>query len=182
MINFKKHIEFKKYFLAISELAEKLDVEVYIVGGYIRDLILGNDTDEVEQHFAFELIDSEVKDHIKKLEEFGVFNSWYDDPQLKKKAKEFWRSEFQKPLFSVMNISAEAFILGNKYHLTAKIGGPLKQYSEAIIKKKMKKFTNESKLIYVKLEELGDVPKTLYEIGHEKLGNQLDEISTAKRT
>lgn len=48
VIDFKKHIESKKYFLAISELADKLNVEVYIVGGYIRDMILGIDTDEVD--------------------------------------------------------------------------------------------------------------------------------------
>src|SRR4030043_1062181 len=43
-----KHIKSVDQFIKFSELAAQMDVDVYIVGGYIRDLLLDRDRDEID--------------------------------------------------------------------------------------------------------------------------------------
>ncbi len=48
MIDIKKYIKSKSYFSVISEIANEMGVDAYIVGGYIRDLILHRTLDDVD--------------------------------------------------------------------------------------------------------------------------------------
>lgn len=48
MIDFKKYFSSKKIYNIISGLAEELNYEVYVVGGFVRDLILERDKNEVD--------------------------------------------------------------------------------------------------------------------------------------
>lgn len=48
MIDIKKYITEKTYFSEASKLAEEMGVEIYIVGGYIRDLILKRELDDID--------------------------------------------------------------------------------------------------------------------------------------
>jgi len=47
MTNFNKYIT-KNYFTTIKSLASELNVEVYIVGGFVRDIILKRDRSEID--------------------------------------------------------------------------------------------------------------------------------------
>ncbi|MBU0473198.1 MAG: CCA tRNA nucleotidyltransferase [Bacteroidetes bacterium] len=40
MIDFKKYISEKDYFIVASEIADEMKVNIFVVGGYVRDLIL----------------------------------------------------------------------------------------------------------------------------------------------
>lgn len=46
--SFKKELEKLRFLGSASNLAETLNVKVYIVGGYVRDIILGRDRDEID--------------------------------------------------------------------------------------------------------------------------------------
>ncbi|MEN8192250.1 MAG: HD domain-containing protein [Bacteroidota bacterium] len=48
MIDIKKHILSKSYFMDIAKAASDLNIEAFIVGGYIRDLILERKLDDVD--------------------------------------------------------------------------------------------------------------------------------------
>ena len=48
MIEIKKHILERSYFYDCSKVAEDMNLEIYIVGGYIRDLILDRQLDDID--------------------------------------------------------------------------------------------------------------------------------------
>ncbi|MCB9206581.1 MAG: HD domain-containing protein [Ignavibacteriales bacterium] len=47
-LDFTSHIQNQKYFSVISELAVERNEKIYIVGGYVRDLILDRKRDEID--------------------------------------------------------------------------------------------------------------------------------------
>mgnify|MGYP006777951941 CR=1 FL=1 len=47
-MNFKEELKEYKILKIASELAEKVDVEVYVVGGFIRDLILKKQGEDID--------------------------------------------------------------------------------------------------------------------------------------
>ncbi len=47
-MNFKKHLNEYNYFEIISKLAYLNNFEVYIVGGYVRDLLLAREINEID--------------------------------------------------------------------------------------------------------------------------------------
>jgi len=48
MIDFKKYFSQKDYFNIASEIAENMGVNIFVVGGYVRDLILDKKSDDVD--------------------------------------------------------------------------------------------------------------------------------------
>ena len=132
------------------------------------------DTDEDEKHFAFELIDQDVRNYTKKLDNNGLFEKWYSDPKLKKQVKSYKKQASEKPLLSVMNVSAHTNVDGDTYKLFAKLAGPLTDYSDAVIKKKIRKFVNVSRLTYIKLVKNDDT--VILELGQEQLGQQFSKV------
>lgn len=48
MIDLQKHVEEKEYLQIASQVADELNVKLYIVGGYVRDLILGKEKEEID--------------------------------------------------------------------------------------------------------------------------------------
>jgi len=48
MIDFKKYINQKDYFIAASEIADEMNVNIYAVGGFVRDLILERNVDDID--------------------------------------------------------------------------------------------------------------------------------------
>lgn len=48
MLNFNEYITAHKFFLQASELADELGLKLYIVGGWVRDSILGRNISEVD--------------------------------------------------------------------------------------------------------------------------------------
>ena len=78
-MNFKKYLNKHDYFETISNLAELKGLEVFIVGGYVRDLLLGREINEIDYlvigdgpTFA-KLLAEEL--HIKKVNIFKNFGT-----------------------------------------------------------------------------------------------------------
>ena len=70
MIDVQKYISSKPYFSVISDIANDIGIDVYIVGGYIRDLILNRTLDDVDI-----LVIGDGLEFAEKLgERFGVKN------------------------------------------------------------------------------------------------------------
>lgn len=83
-MNFKNILEKKKYFLAIKELADKTEQEVFIVGGYVRDLILKKDKNEIDflvlgdaTMFAKKLADNFKVKGVNIFKNFGTAHFKY---------------------------------------------------------------------------------------------------------
>lgn len=70
MINIKKHIVGKSYFSVLSEVANEMELQVFIVGGYIRDLILKRELDDVD----ILIIGDGLQFATKLAQRFGVKN------------------------------------------------------------------------------------------------------------
>lgn len=148
---------------------EKLDKK--LIQRVLRFL---ENTDEDEKHFAFELVDNEIKEHVKLLEKREQFVIWLSSKELKKKAKDIRKKDFKKPVFSIMDIDIDSFIGDDHYYLSAKLAGPIQIYAESIIKKKIKKFVNISRLIFLRVikNKNSDNEEILIDLGHEHLGQE----------
>ena len=78
-MNFKKYLNKHDYFETISNLAELKGLEVFIVGGYVRDLLLGREINEIDYLVIGEgptfakLLAEEL--HIKKVNIFKNFGT-----------------------------------------------------------------------------------------------------------
>jgi len=105
MINLKQHIT-EKYFITIKELASILGVKVFIVGGFVRDIILNRNRSEIDflvigdgPEFAEKLAD---KLNIKKVnifKNFGTahFNYTGTDFEFVGARKESYNKDSRKP-------------------------------------------------------------------------------------
>ncbi len=68
MIEFKKYITEKEYFKVASQVAEEMNIQIFVVGGFVRDLILDRKLDDVDI-----LVVGNGLDFAKKLsQELGV--------------------------------------------------------------------------------------------------------------
>jgi len=89
MKNFKRELSQNPVFSVVAEAAKEKNVQVYVVGGFVRDLILGRiqkDIDFVSIGSGIELAEGVAKKlHIKKVvtfESFGTAMVPYHDFQL----------------------------------------------------------------------------------------------------
>lgn len=106
MLHLKKHIE-KPEFHAISKAAEKTGLSVYLIGGYVRDLIMGgksNDIDIVVEgsgtEFAKTLEKSRGFSLLNIYENFGTAMLRYKDLNIEfvGARKESYRKTSRKPI------------------------------------------------------------------------------------
>ena len=105
MKNYKKHIT-QNYFQIIKTLANKLDVEIYIVGGYVRDIILERKRTEIDflvigngPEFA-ELLAKELKvQKVNIFKNFGTAHFNYNgiDFEFVGARKESYTKDSRKP-------------------------------------------------------------------------------------
>ena len=86
MIDFNKYFSSHRIYKDISALAEELAVEVYVVGGYVRDLILKRKKSEVDflvvgdgVHFAEKLAELLKVKGLSVYKNFGTAHFKYDD-------------------------------------------------------------------------------------------------------
>ena len=117
MIDFKSYINQKDYFLAASEIAELLKVDIYVVGGYVRDLILDRKLDDVDilvvpQNnkqinvgliFAKELAKKLKVKNVSLFKTFGTAHFFYKDIDIEfvGARKESYSKDSRNPIVEV---------------------------------------------------------------------------------
>lgn len=106
-MNYKKVLNKNKYFEIISNLAEEKAVSVFIVGGYVRDVILKRPTDEVDfliigdaTKFVEELAKKLKVEKINIFKNFGTAHFRYKDINFEfvGARKESYSSESRNPI------------------------------------------------------------------------------------
>lgn len=106
MLDFKKYIAEKDYFHTASEVAEEMNVEIYVVGGYVRDLILDRQLDDVDilvvgdgLEFAKKLSQKLGVKKVDFFKTFGTAHFFYQDIDLEfvGARKESYSSESRNP-------------------------------------------------------------------------------------
>ncbi len=107
-MNFAKQLDKKEIFRKVSQAAEELGVEAFVVGGYVRDLVLGRDSKDID----FMCVGSgiELAEQVKKsfpdhvplsvFKNFGTAMLKLDDLEVEfvGARKESYRSNSRKPL------------------------------------------------------------------------------------
>ncbi|MCF6271537.1 MAG: CCA tRNA nucleotidyltransferase [Melioribacteraceae bacterium] len=89
MINLKKHISKKDYFIKASEVANDMNVQIYVVGGYVRDFILNRKLDDVDilvvgdgLEFANKLSNKLGVNRVEFFKTYGTAHFFYKDIDL----------------------------------------------------------------------------------------------------
>lgn len=108
MTNFKEHISKEPIFELIARSATELGVEAYVIGGYVRDLILGRPNKDIDvvclgsgiglaEKVAHKLGDNV---HVSFFKNFGTAQIRFNDLELEfvGARKESYRYESRKPL------------------------------------------------------------------------------------
>ena len=106
MINFKKHITEKEYFKVASDVAETMNIQIYVVGGCVRDLILDRKLDDVDilvlgngLEFAQKLSQKLGVKKVDYFKTFGTAHFFYQDIDLEfvGARKESYSSDSRNP-------------------------------------------------------------------------------------
>jgi len=109
-LNFKKQIEEFQYFNTISSLAANRQVKVYIVGGYVRDIILNRERSEIDflvigdgPEFAQDLADKLKVDKVNIFKNFGTahFNYKSTDFEFVGARKESYDRTSRNPVVAI---------------------------------------------------------------------------------
>ncbi|MDA3861924.1 MAG: CCA tRNA nucleotidyltransferase [Melioribacteraceae bacterium] len=89
IINYKKNIAEKDYFLKASEVADEMNIQIYVVGGYVRDLMLNRKLDDVDilvvgdgLEFAQKLSQKLGLKKVDYFKTFGTAHFFYKDIDL----------------------------------------------------------------------------------------------------
>lgn len=89
MIDYKKYISKKDYFKVASEVANKMNLQIYVVGGYVRDLILDRKLDDVDilvvgngLEFAKKLSQKLGVSKVDYFKTYGTAHFFYKDIDL----------------------------------------------------------------------------------------------------
>ena len=110
MIDIKKYILERTYFSDCSEVAEEMSLEIYIVGGYIRDLILDRKLDDIDilvvgdgLEFAKNLADKLGVKNVSFFKNFGTAHFKYQeiDFEFVGARKESYSSDSRNPSVEV---------------------------------------------------------------------------------
>ncbi|MFZ1291676.1 MAG: CCA tRNA nucleotidyltransferase [Melioribacteraceae bacterium] len=105
-MNFNDFLNKKKYFTIISQLAIELNVKVYIVGGFVRDLILNRKKNEVDflvigngVLFAEKLAEKLGENNINIFKNFGTAHFKHEniDFEFVGARKESYKKESRNP-------------------------------------------------------------------------------------
>ena len=106
MLDFKKYITEKDYFLKASEVAEEMNLQIYVVGGFVRDLILDRKLDDVDflvigdgLEFAKELSKILGVKSVDYFKTYGTAHFFYKDIDLEfvGARKESYSSDSRNP-------------------------------------------------------------------------------------
>ncbi len=106
MLNFKKYITEKDYFKVASNVAEEMNIQIYVVGGFVRDLILDRKLDDVDilvvgdgLEFAQKLSQKLGVKKVDYFKTFGTAHFFYKDIDLEfvGARKESYSSESRNP-------------------------------------------------------------------------------------
>ncbi len=89
MIDFKKYITEKEYFKVASQVANEMNIQIYVVGGFVRDLILDRKLDDVDilvvgngLDFAKKLSQKLGVKKVDYFKTFGTAHFFYKDIDL----------------------------------------------------------------------------------------------------
>lgn len=89
MIEFKKYILEKNYFKVASQVANEMNIQIYVVGGFVRDLILDRKLDDVDilvvgdgLEFAQKLSQKLGVKKVDYFKTFGTAHFFYKDIDL----------------------------------------------------------------------------------------------------
>jgi len=102
----KKYIKEKDYFIKASEVAEEMNIQIYVVGGYVRDLILDRKLDDVDVlvigdglQFAKNLSQKLGVKKVDYFKTFGTAHFFYKDIDLEfvGARKESYSSDSRNP-------------------------------------------------------------------------------------
>lgn len=142
----------------------------------IKEIIslLPEKVDEDEKLFLFDIANTKIKEHIKFMNKNGAFDSWYAFEN-KKKIKQTRKNIKDDKKFSILNITAEDKVENDTYQIIGRVAGPVSVYVESIIKKKMYKFANVCKLIYLEIFKNGE---SIYKEGQEHIGKEVNESNS----
>ena len=106
MIDFKKYISEKEYFKVASKVAEEMNIQIYVVGGFVRDLILDRELDDVDilvigdgLEFAQKLSQKLGVKKVDYFKTFGTAHFFYKDIDLEfvGARKESYSSDSRNP-------------------------------------------------------------------------------------
>lgn len=107
MIEIKKHILERSYFYECAEVAKDMNLEIYIVGGYIRDLILDRQLDDIDilvvgdgLEFAKNLANKLKVENVSLFKNFGTAHFMYHefDFEFVGARKESYSSDSRNPV------------------------------------------------------------------------------------
>lgn len=110
MIDFKEHISHLNFAEIASALANEMNIELYIVGGYVRDTILQRNRDDIDfviigdgPEFAQKLADTLGVNSISIYKNFGTAHFKYENLDLEfvGARKESYVFESRNPVVSV---------------------------------------------------------------------------------
>jgi len=102
----KDYIKEKDYFIKASEVAEEMNIQIYVVGGYVRDLILDRKLDDVDilvigdgLEFANKLSKKLGVKKVDYFKTFGTAHFFYKDIDLEfvGARKESYSSDSRNP-------------------------------------------------------------------------------------
>ncbi len=131
--------------------------------------------DNDEEHFAFAACQPYIQRYILELDQIGYFNPdyKYNGPIARKTLKE----HYGKNMFNIMTVHALSRLDGQVYLTIAKLTGPIEDYYKSMKKKKIKKYTDNSKLMYFHVQKIlrnGDgETETLIELGEKDMKTAL---------
>lgn len=106
--NFKSALDGNSVFSAVQKAAEKLGVEAYVVGGYVRDLMLGRNNKDIDfvcvgsgielAGKTAQILNSNI--HVNTFKNFGTAQFVHDgfEYEFVGARKESYRSDSRKPL------------------------------------------------------------------------------------
>ncbi len=106
MLNFKKYITEKDYFKIASEVADEMNIQIFVVGGFVRDLILNRKLDDVDilvvgdgLKFAQNLSQKLGVKKVDYFKTFGTAHFFYRDIDLEfvGARKESYSSDSRNP-------------------------------------------------------------------------------------
>lgn len=113
---------------------------------------ISNATDLLERQFVLDVSEMDIKKYVISMEQFGLFNNWWEERELQKEAKEFLKN-IKKTAISTLKQEVFAAIEGVPHTLYFHLKCPAEHYYKSIRKNKMSYLVNNSKLTYMKIEK-----------------------------
>lgn len=135
---------------------------------FIKELMgmIDKAKDLEERRFVLTVAEPRIRSFIITSNDYGLFDHWWDEPALKKEAKEFTKNPNDRT-FSTIKLNAYGDYNGEEYIVLFHYKTQAKHYYKSILKKKMTYAANNGKLFYLKITKIGinDKEIPVYEQG-----------------